>query len=156
MRRKFTTAGLTLFFAVNLPLVAHMGDTIGQAEQRYGRPVAKTGHTGNLTSTETFNASGMQITCGYVDKHVEAIVFTRGDRAFVAPEVEALLRTNAQHKNWTPDNSGTAYTRADGAKAELKGTTLAMATPKWLDAMAKDEKAKKAAAGTNAASATMP
>ena len=76
--------------------------------------------------------------------------YTRGTRDFFPSEVEALLRTNGSKvAKWTTPADGYVngdYKRADGVTAKLTGGTLALQSPKWADALAKDQAAEKASA----------
>ena len=133
---------LVVGLACGLSARARMGDSPAQAVFRYGQPVAATGRPGSLTSTQTFEKSGLTIVCGYVKGIVEMEGYTRVDRAFLPPEIEALLRTNGRHQNWTPPGAGFGlgtYRRADGATATVTQTSLVITSPKWLAALAKDK-----------------
>ena len=153
-----------LLFALALaagPARALMGDSLAQTLARYGAPVASTGHYGLLTSTRTFTASGLRIICGYLDGKVAMETIVNPDRDFLPAEVEALLRTEGQRKNWTlPDGGSTftdgLYTRADGVTATVTGNQMKVETPAWTQALAKDAATQKewaaqlAAGNTNA------
>ena len=132
-----------------LPLHARLGDSPAQTIARYGQSVATTGQPGELTSTKTFEVSGLEVTCGYVNGKVEMETYTRGTRDFFPSEVEALLRTNGSKvAKWTTPTDGYVngdYKRADGVTAKLNGGTLALQSAKWADALAKDQAAEKAA-----------
>jgi hypothetical protein len=144
-----------LILALGLHARARLGDPVAQTIFRYGGPVASTGKPGALTSTRTFEASGLTITCGYVNGVVEMESYTRADRAFIPPEIEAFLRTDGRHQNWTPSANfgyGT-YTRADGATADVTETRILISTKKWVAAVAQDAAAAQAAAGKKAAAA---
>jgi hypothetical protein len=152
-RTALLCAALTL--ALGLPARARLGDPVAQTIFRYGDPVSSTGKPGALTSTRTFEASGLTITCGYVNGVVEMESYTRADRAFIPPEIEAFLRTDGRHQNWTPGANfgyGT-YTRADGATADVTQTRILISTKKWVAAKAKDAAAIQAATNKKAASA---
>jgi hypothetical protein len=144
---------LAVSLAFAFPARARMGDSLEQTIFRYGAPAGGTGQPGALTSTKIFYKDGLKIVCGYVDRKVEMYTVSRTAPAFVPDEVEALLRTNSQHKNWTPSGNygpGT-YHRADGAIAKETGNRLEITTPKWLAALAKDKAAADQAAATKAA-----
>ncbi len=150
---------VALFIALSavatLRAPAFLGDSLAQASARYGQPVATTGQPGQQTSTRTYQASGLQITCGYVGGKVEMETYSRDDRVFNSAEVEALLRSNGgDSARWTVPADGYVdgdYNRADGATAHLAGTKLAIQTPKWNLALARDQLAAKAAASASSA-----
>lgn len=149
-----------------LPAAARMGDSLAQTLYRYGQPVATTGGPGLLTSTRTFSASGLQITCGYLNGKVAMETIINPNRDFLPAEVEALLRTEGQKKNWTLPNGGLAYTdglytRVDGTTATVAGNEMKVETPAWTQALAKDaatekERAAQLAAGNTNAIPTAP
>jgi hypothetical protein len=153
MKWTLAAAGLACFFTLTVPVSARMGDTLEQALFRYGQPASTQATPGALTSTRTFYTDGLQIVCGFVNNRVEAISFSRSDRAFTSPEVQALVETNSQRKKWNPDASGSNYTQADGTKAVVKDNSVTLASAKWLDALAKDEKAAQAKKDAEAAQA---
>jgi hypothetical protein len=150
---------VTLFVALSAVATvrapAFLGDSVAQTGARYGLPVAATGQPGQQTSTRTYEASGLQITCGYVGGKVEMESYSRDDRVFNSAEVEALLRSNgSKSARWTVPADGYVdgdYTRADGATAHLAGTKLTIQTPKWDKALAGDESRAKAAAASSSA-----
>ena len=137
-------------WALLAPAAARLGDSPEQTVARYGQPIASTGQSGELTSTKTFEVSGLEVTCGYVNGKVEMETYVRSTRDFFPSEVEALLRTNGSKvSKWTTPADGYVngdYKRADGITAKLTGGTLALQSPKWADALAKDQAAEKAAA----------
>jgi hypothetical protein len=138
------------------PASARMGDTLAQTVARYGQPGAATGQPGQLTSTRTFAVDGLQVTCGYVAGQVEMETISRTDRDFLPAEVEAFIRTNSQGRSWTPAGPYTdgTFQRADGISATVAGNKIAFQSPKWLDALAKDADADKAALAKLNANAT--
>jgi hypothetical protein len=153
----------SFFLALGLigasPVFARMGDSVAQTVARYGQPVSSTSPSGELTSTRTFTISGLQVTCGYVGGKVEMETYARDDRNFIGPEVEALLRTNGTKRlGWTTPAEGYVngnYKRVDGVTATLDGNKLAIQSPKWTDALAKDQAAgNKPASETSATNAT--
>lgn len=138
-----------------------MGDSLAQTLFRYGQPAAVTGRYGLLTSTRTFQISGLQITCGYLKGKVVMETIVNPNRDFLPAEVEALLRTEGQKKNWTLPNGGLAYTdglytRVDGVTATVDGNRMKVESPAWTQAVAKDAATEKewaaqlAAGNTNA------
>jgi hypothetical protein len=154
---KRTALLCVLTLALGLHARARLGDGVAETTFRYGDPVTSTGKPGALTSTRTFEASGLTITCGYVNGVVEMESYTRADRAFIPPEIEAFLRTDGRHQNWTPGTNfgyGT-YTRADGATADVTETRILISTKKWVAAVAKDAAAAQAASSKKAASAPL-
>jgi hypothetical protein len=139
-----------------LPASARLGDTLAQTLYRYGQPIAATGKPGELTSTDTFAISGLQVTCGYVGGKVVMETLTNPDRDFLPAEVEAILRTEGQKKNWTPGGPfgpGT-YTRVDGITATVTGNQVAVVAPAWTEALAQDAATEKANAARIAAGDT--
>ncbi len=158
MRPLLTALALSL---VALPASARMGDSLAQTLFRYGQPVAVASQPGLLTSTRTFNASGLQIICGYLNGKVAMETIINPNRDFLPAELEALLRTEGQKKNWTLPNGGLAYTdglytRVDGTTATVTGNQMKVETPAWTQALAKDAATEKersaqlAAGNTNA------
>jgi hypothetical protein len=142
-----------------LPAAARMGDSLAQTLYRYGQPAATTGGPGLLTSTHTFTASGLQITCGYLDGKVAMETITNPNRDFLPAEVEAILRTEGQKKNWTLPDGGTAYTdgnytRVDGITATVAGNQVTIESPAWTQALAKDAATQKQRAAEIAAGHT--
>lgn len=156
---------VAVFLAVSLiaifPARAHLGDSPEQAAFRYGDPVNGVNHPGAQTSIQVFNKDGLTIVCGFVNKKVEMYSISRNDRAFLPPEIEAILRTNGRHINWVPGagfGPGT-YKRADGVTATVTKTEVDIQSPKWTAAVAKDQaaaKAKAAKAAQAAAAANTP
>ena len=146
---------LSASFACGLSAQARLGDGILETLTRYGQPVATAAQPGALTATRTFQVSGLTVTCGYVKGIVEMESYTRTDRAFMPPEVEALLRTNGRHRNWTPSDSfgPGIYHRTDGATATVTDTQITIATPKWAAALAQDKANADKAAAAKAAKA---
>jgi hypothetical protein len=147
-----------------LPASARMGDSLAQTLFRYGQPVAGSGKTGELTSTRTFDISGLEITCGYVGGKVVMETVANRNRGFLPAEIEALLRTESQKRNWTLPDGGNEYTdgvyhRVDGTIAKVTGNKMEVISPAWTEALARDaamekEKAARIAAGdTNTAPA---
>jgi hypothetical protein len=140
-----TKKSAALFFAISLacgPCVqARMGDSVAETVFRYGQPVASTGQPGALTSTRTFQVSGLTLVCGYIDGVVEMETYTRSDRAFLPTEIEAVLRTEGHHEKWTPGGTyGTGtYHRADNTVATVTDTGITVASPKWTAAVVKDQ-----------------
>ena len=131
---------LAVILALSLNARARLGDSPLQTIARYGQPVASTGQPGALTSTRTFQVSGLTVTCGYVKNKVEMITYARDDRAFNPQEVEALLRTNGRKIGWKPGagfGPGT-YSRADGVTATVTDAKVEIKSPTWLEALAKD------------------
>jgi hypothetical protein len=152
----FSAAALLVAFAS--AAAARMGDTVAQTVYRYGQPAAITGQPGELTSTRTFNVSGLQLICGYVGGKVVMETYERNNPDFLPPEVEAILRTESRKKNWSPGGPfvpGT-YHRVDGITATVIANKVVIISPTWTDALAKDAateqtKAARIAAGdTNA------
>jgi hypothetical protein len=143
---------------------AWLSDTVARTDYRYGQPVAEDAVPGNQASTRTYQASGLVITCGYVAGKVEMESYSRNDRDFNKPEVEALLRSNGSKRlSWVLPKDGYVngtYTRSDGATADLTGTKLTLQTPVWSQALAHDQAAAKnksqATAVGGAASAANP
>jgi hypothetical protein len=147
---------LAITLALSLPAAARMGDTVAQTLYRYGQPATTTGQTGELTSTRTFDVSGLQLTCGYVNGKVVMETYERDDRDFLPPEVEAILRTDGRKKNWSPGGPfvpGT-YHRVDGITATVTETKVQIVSPAWTDALAKDAETEKANAARIAAGDT--
>lgn len=140
------------------PAFARMGDSTAQSLYRYGQPSSSTGgEPGQLTSTKTFQVSGLTLVCGYLKGLVAMEAYTVADRDFLPAEVEALLRTDSQKRNWSPPGpyAGTmTYTRADGATAKLTGNKLEIYTPAWSTALAQDAATAKANADEAASSDT--
>jgi len=135
------------------PASARLGDSVAQTLYRYGQPIAATGRTGELASTRTFAISGLQVICGYVGGKVVMETLTNPDRDFLPAEVEAILRTEGQKKNWSPGGPfgpGT-YTRVDGIIATVTGNQVAVVAPAWNQALAQDAATEKANAAKIAA-----
>jgi hypothetical protein len=143
------------------PAEARMGDSLAQTLFRYGQPVAATGKYGLLTSTRTFQISGLQITCGYLNGAVVMETIVNPTRDFLPAEVEALLRSESQKKNWTLPDGGLTYTdgrytRVDGVTATVAGNQMQVESPSWTKALTKDTATEKkwvaeiAAGNTNA------
>jgi hypothetical protein len=153
---KIAALFLAITLAAGLPAAARMGDTVAQTVYRYGQPAAFTGQPGELTSTRTFNVSGLQLICGYVDGKVVMETYERDNPDFLPPEVEALLRTESRKKNWSPGGPfvpGT-YHRVDGITATVIPNKVVIISPTWIDALAKDAATEKANAARIAAGDT--
>jgi hypothetical protein len=139
---------LALSVMTLMPVFARLGDSPVQTTARYGQPVASTGQPGEQTSTQTYEVSGLEVTCGYVGGKTEMETYARDGRGFSSEEVEALLRTNGSKRlQWTLPKNGYVdgtYTRSDGATAVLTGNKLAIQTSKWDAAQAADQSAQTA------------
>ena len=139
---------LALSVMALLPVLARLGDSPAQTTARYGQPVASTGQPGEQTSTQTYEVSGLEVTCGYVGGKTEMETYARDGRGFSSEEVEALLRTNGSKRlQWTLPEKGYVngtYTRSDGVTAVLTDSKLAIQTSKWTAAQAADQSAQTA------------
>jgi hypothetical protein len=146
---------LAVSLAFAFPARARMGDSVQETTIRYGGPAGSTGQPGALTSTQTFFASGLKIVCGYVNKKVEMITYSRSDRAFIPSEVEAILRTNARKQGWTPSQGFTdgTYHTVGGRIATVTDYKIEIKSAKWVDALAKDKAAADKTAADKAAKA---
>jgi hypothetical protein len=135
--------------ALALPAHARLGETEDQCIARYGAPTSPAvdnNDNGVPTHEMFFQKDGYAITVNFLNGKAGTVQFWKKDISH--DDINALLEANAQGGTWavddSPDYSGDAWHRNDGAEARAILNDITFISPEMQAAFDAARKAKDA------------